>query len=188
MAENKTGRYRKVEIDESLFVSIGEDDIEAFETLYHLTERTMYAYILSIVKNHDDTLDILQDTYLKIRSAAHLYKPMGKPLAWMFTIARNLSLSKLRLENRMADMENLDMENSLQFSYVTDPEDRIVLMAALKVLAEDERKIILLHAVSGMKHREIAENVGIPLSTALSKYHRGLKKLRKYLQDKGGVR
>lgn len=177
-------RYKKVQIDESLFERIGQDDLEAFETLYHITERTMYAYILSLVKSHDDALDILQESYLKIRSAAHLYKPLGKPLAWMFTIARNLSISKLRLQSRMADTENLDMENSIQFSYVSDPEDKIVLMTALKILSEEERKIIFLHAVSGMKHREIAESFGIPLSTALSKYYRGLKKLRKYLQDR----
>lgn len=186
MPEDKQSGYKKVQIDEYLFERIGQDDMEAFETLYHITERAMYAYILSLIKSHDDALDILQETYLKIRSAAHLYKPLGKPLAWMFTIARNLSISKIRLQSRMADTKDLDMENSIQFSYVADPEDKMVLMAALKILSEEERKIIFLHAVSGMKHKEIAENVGIPLSTALSKYHRGLKKLRKYLQGKGG--
>ena len=42
--------------------------------------------------------------------------------------------------------------------------------------------MILLHAVSGLKHREIAELLEIPLATALSKYHRGLKKLRTKLE------
>jgi RNA polymerase sigma-70 factor (ECF subfamily) len=75
------------------------------------------------------------------------------------------------------------LENSLQFSYVTDPEDKLVLETTLEILAEDERQIVLLHAVSGMKHKEIAKNLGIPLSTALSKYHRALKKLKENLKE-----
>ena len=89
-AGNNPKQRKSTDIDEKLFEQIGQDDMEAFETLYIITERTMYAYILSLVKNHEDALDIMHDTYLKVRSAAHLYKPMGKPLAWMFTIAKIL--------------------------------------------------------------------------------------------------
>ena len=179
---SKTSR-KQLNIDESLFERIGKDDMDAFESLYALTERTLYAYILSIVRNHEDTLDILQETYLKIRSAAHLYMPMGKPLAWMFTIARNLYLSKVRSDQRHSFLESDAIENNIQFSYVSDYEDRIVLEKTLAILSEDERQIVLLHAVSGMKHKEIAQNLGIPLSTALSKYHRALKKLKENLKE-----
>lgn len=174
---------RQLNIDESLFERIGNDDMDAFESLYTLTERTLYAYILSIVRNHEDTLDILQETYLKIRSAAHLYMPMGKPLAWMFTIARNLYLSKVRSDQRYSILESDAIENNIQFSYVSDHEDKIVLEKTLEILSEDERQIVLLHAVSSMKHKEIAQNLGIPLSTALSKYHRALKKLKENLKE-----
>ncbi len=174
---------RQLNIDESLFEKIGNDDMDAFETLYNITERIMYAYILSIVRNHEDTLDILQETYLKIRAASHLYKPMGKPLAWMFTIAKNLHLSNIRSEKRYSYEGTIELENNLKFSYVTDPEDKIVLEATLAILAEDERQIVLLHAVSGLKHKEIAKSIGIPLSTALSKYHRALKKLKENLKE-----
>ena len=58
------------------------------------------------------------------------------------------------------------------------PEDRQLLQQALAGLGEEERRIILLHAVAGLKHREIAQLLEKPLSTVLSKYHRGLGKLR----------
>jgi RNA polymerase sigma-70 factor (ECF subfamily) len=61
----------------------------------------------------------------------------------------------------------------------------MVLQAALTILDIEEREIILLHAISGFKHREIAGNLGISLGTVLSKYHRGLNKLRKYLKEQG---
>ena len=172
---------KEIYIDEKLFKKIGNNDMEALEDLYNLTERTLYAYVLSIVKNHDETLDLMQETYLKIMSAAHLYKPMGKPLAWMFTIAKNLYLSKIRKEKREINMDSIEMEDDTKFSYVTDRDDRMVLETALNILTEEERQIILLHAVSGMKHKEIAESLELKLSTTLSKYHRALKKVKEYL-------
>lgn len=164
---NSTGndlRNRKsIDIDEKLFEQIGEGNMEAFEQLYTITERTLYAFVLSLVKNHDDTLDIMQDTYLKIRAAAHLYKPMGKPLAWIFTIAKNITRNKQNSNKRIVESDTLRLENRSDFSYVSEPIDKIVLELALSILSEEERSIVLLHAVSGLKHREIASNLGIPL-------------------------
>ncbi|MDR7870762.1 MAG: RNA polymerase sigma factor [Tissierellaceae bacterium] len=182
--QTQSSYSKSIIIDESLFKRIGNNEMEAFEELYKITERTLYAYVLSIVKNHDETLDIMQETYMKIMASAHLYKPMGKPLAWIFTIAKNLYLSKLRKDKKVLNMESNEMSNDLRFSYVTDNEDKIVLEAALDILSEDERKIVLLYAVSGLKHREIAESIGLTLSTTLSKYYRALKKLRKHISEK----
>ena len=63
-----------------------------------------------------------------------------------------------------------------------DADERIVLQQALGSLAEEERRIVLLHAVTGMKHREIAALLELPLPTVLSKYHRALKKMRSTLE------
>ncbi|WP_414151282.1 RNA polymerase sigma factor [Acetobacterium carbinolicum] len=172
---------KKINIDEAIFTRIAAGDMVAFEEFYRQTERTVYAFVLSTLKNHDDALDVVQDTYLKIRAAAHLYKPMGKPMAWVFTIARNLSVSKIRNKQKNDSITLTDMENDLNFSYVSDAEDRLVLQTALKILSSEETEIILLHAISGFTHREIAKSLEMKLSTVLSKYHRGLKKLKKYL-------
>lgn len=177
---------KKIVIDENLFAKIGDGDPSAFAELYHLTEKTIYAYLLSILRNHDLAQDIMQETYLKIRSAAHLYQPQGKPLAWIFTIARNLALIEFRSQKRYVNAEYSFMENDLNFSYVSDNDDKYVLQGALEVLNERERAVILLYAVSGLKHREIASNLSMPLSTVLSLYHRGLKKLKKYLVEGRG--
>jgi RNA polymerase sigma-70 factor (ECF subfamily) len=173
------------DLDETLFFKIAENDMEAFETFYRQTERTLYAFILSIIKNHDEALDLLQDTYLKVRASAHLYKPMGKPMAWVFTIARNLTISRIRKQTKTDNGQVTEIENDLNFSYISDPEDRLVLTTALEILNEEEREVILLHAISGFTHRELAENLDLPISTVLSKYHRGLKKLKKHLLEKG---
>ena len=62
------------------------------------------------------------------------------------------------------------------------PEDRALLEQALGTLEEQARRIVLLHAVTGLKHREIAQLLELPLATVLSKYHRALKKLKAQLE------
>ncbi len=59
----------------------------------------------------------------------------------------------------------------------------MVLKAALDILKEDERQIVLLHASAGLKHREIAADLQMPLATVLSKYNRAMKKLKQYLRE-----
>lgn len=175
----------QAKIDENLILRIGQDDRDALEELYCLTERSLYSYVLAMVRNPYDTQDIVQDTYLKIRAAAHLYEPQGKPMAWIFTIARNLSMNQLNAGKRQIYPEEGQMENDLQYSYIEDPTDRLVLEAAFKILKEQERQIIFLHLVAGMKHREIARLLHQPLSTVLSCYNRALKKLRVHMSEGG---
>lgn len=183
--EDKPEDHRKkIEIDEELFLRLAKEDMSALDELYSLTERTMYAYAVSLTKDHQTSLDLIQDTYVKILSSAHLYKPMGKPLAWMFTIARNLHYSNIKKEKRSIRMKPEDVLDDKRFSYITEMDDRVVLEGVLSLLTEEEREIVMLHAVSGMKHREIAEGLGLKLSTTLSKYNRALKKLRNYLKER----
>ena len=54
----------------------------------------------------------------------------------------------------------------------------MVLSSVLEKLSDDERQVVMLHAISGLKHREIAEMLGIPQATVISKYNRALGKLR----------
>ncbi|MEG0616086.1 MAG: RNA polymerase sigma factor [Oscillospiraceae bacterium] len=176
-------KIHQQKIDETLFVRIGNDDKDALEELYLFTQRAVSALVLSILKDPYATQDIVQDTYLKVRSAAHLYIPQGKPLAWIFTIAKNLAFSYLRQNSKMISNEEMP-DNDLRYSCVTDTTDRLVLKTALDILDDSERQIIFLHLISGITHREIAASLALPISTVLSRYHRALKKLKKHLTDK----
>ena len=72
-------------------------------------------------------------------------------------------------------------EVELAFPATDTQDDALALREAMTVLSEEERQIVLLHAVSGMKHRELSELLELPLSTVLSKYARALAKLKKAL-------
>ena len=176
-------RPRELTIDDSLLIGVADGNKQAFTKLYCMAGESVYAYALSILKNPTDAEDVLQDTFLKIRAAAHLYKPMGKPLAWVLTITRNICLMKLRQKKNLSVFPLENVDEPAELNQIADLEDRLVLQTALRTLAEDECQIIILHAVTGWKHREIAQQLGMPLSTVLSKYRRGLKKLQAELEE-----
>ena len=60
-------------------------------------------------------------------------------------------------------------------------ENKAAIRACMERLSDEERQIVVLHAVSGFKHREIASLLSLALPTVLSKYNRAIKKLRAYL-------
>ncbi|MCR5796158.1 MAG: sigma-70 family RNA polymerase sigma factor [Solobacterium sp.] len=172
------------ESEDALLQRIAAGDSEAFACLYSRMHRAVFAYSLSLLKNKEDAEEVMQDCFLKIRSAAHLYRPQGKGQAWIFTIARNLSRMKLRERQKTVHVPAEDMDHKLVFEPDTDISLRLTLETAMKVLNEQDHQIIVLHALSDMRFRDIARIMEMPLATVLSKYHRGLKKLRKELEGR----
>lgn len=72
--------------DEKLLLRVAQGDKEAFQRLYQNTDKTIYGFILSILRNPQDAEEIMQETYLKIWTSAAGYKSQGKPLAWMLPL------------------------------------------------------------------------------------------------------
>ena len=172
-----------IQLDESLFPRIAAEDQAAFCELYETCSSAVFAYALSILRNRTDAEDAMQDTFLKIRSAAHLYQPQGKPMAWVFTITKNICLMMYRKRSHIVQIPDGPVEPDLGLDQIEDALDRITLEKAFTVLPEDVCQIVMLHAVSGMKHREIASLLRMPLSTVLSKYRRGIKRLQLELEE-----
>ena len=167
---------------EDCIARIAGGDKDALADLYNRTRPAVYGFALSIVKNAHDAEDILHDACLQVWNAAGGYRRQGKPMAWLLTVARNLAL--MRLRERGKTQELTDEEWSALPARAPDvtTEDRHVLRAALSVLSEQERQVVMLHAVTGLKHREIAQLLELPLATVLSKYRRALKKLNLLLE------
>ena len=173
-----------VVLDE-LIQRVAAQDSEALAELYHRVSPAVYGFALSLLKNTHDAEDVLHDSFLNIYSAAGSYKGSGKPMAWILTIARNLCLQKLREHRRTADIPMEDWEPYLAAKEGLSMEDRLILHGCMELLSEKDRQIVILHAVAGFKHREIAHLLRMPLATVLSKYNRALKKLNTYLTQGG---
>lgn len=168
---------------DNYILGIAKGDKEALAGLYESTHTAVYGFALSLCKNVPDAEDVLQDVFVQIWNAAEQYTPAGKPMAWIFTVTRNLALLCLRQKNKMIPFSAEDLQEHLEEISQVTSDDRIVLEALLKSLQDTERQILVLHALSGMKHREIASLLQIPLPTVLSKYHRAVKKLGKIMKE-----
>ncbi|MCD7830025.1 MAG: sigma-70 family RNA polymerase sigma factor [Clostridiales bacterium] len=176
------GSHTHPAVDDHLIQRVAEGDHDALHTLYESVAKNVYGFALSITKNTHDAEDVLQETILAVYHKAADYQGRGKPMAWIFTIARNFSLMKLREHQKTTSLEDNEILNSASYSHIDSAELRMTLQAVLRLLDSQEQQIVMLHAVEGMKNREIAEIMQLPLNTVLSKYHRSIKKLRKHLE------
>ena len=95
--------------DEKLLLRVAEGDKAAFQQLYQNTDKTIYGFILSILRNPQDSEEVMQELYLKVWTSAGSYQSQGKPLAWMFTIARNLCYMRFRDQKHEADIGLSDL-------------------------------------------------------------------------------
>lgn len=167
---------------EKTLLQIAAGERDALEQLYHQTRAAVYGMALSILKNPHDAQDVAQDTFVRVWECAPQYCAKGSPMAWILTIARNLALTKLRRDGRHVELDEAQWEAIPADAPNVTPEDRCLLQTALAALSDEERQVVLLHALTGLKHREIAALLEMPLATVLSKYHRALKKLREFMK------
>ena len=165
-----------------LLTRVAAGEQEALGELYHRTRSAVYALALSILKNAHDAQDVTQDTFVRVWDSAPQYRAQGSPMAWILTIARNLARMKLRQGTRQVELDEEQWEAIPADAPGITPEDRHLLQEALSVLNDEERRVVLLHAVSGLKHREIAALLELSLAAVLSKYHRALKKLKVFME------
>ena len=167
---------------EEFLKQVALGDREAFHQLYLETGRSVYSFILSILKNPQDAQDMTQDVFVQIWERGEQYRPTGSPMGWILTICRNLCLMQLRNADRRENLNDEEWNAIPDRETGLPQEEKLLLQDTLAVLGEEERRLVLLHAVTGLKHREIAGLLEMPLSTVLSKYHRALKKMRVYLK------
>ena len=167
---------------EGLLLDLAAGDREALAQVYRRTRAAVYAVALSFLKDAHEAQDVTQDVFVRIWESAPAYRPQGSPMAWIMTIARNLSLMKLREKRKLVELDQEEWNAIPAEAPSVTTEDRALLQEALTILTDEERQILLLHAVSDLKHREIAQVLELPLSTVLSKYHRSLKKLRNHMK------
>lgn len=167
---------------ERLLSGVAAGDCNALEDLYGRTRTAVYGLALSYLKNPQDAQDMTQDVFVQIWERGEQYRPMGSPMGWILTICRNLCLMQLRNADRRENLNDEEWNAIPDRETGLPQEEKLLLQDTLAVLGEEERRLVLLHAVTGLKHREIAGLLEMPLSTVLSKYHRALKKMRVYLK------
>ncbi len=158
-----------------------QGDEQAFEDIYNDTRRGLFAFILSICRNYHTAEDMMQTAYIRLRTSIASYKAGGNAYAWLYTIAKNATLTEMK---RLKRETPVDMDDpSSQYGWYTMNEVGAPVTAVMnRVLSENERQIVTLHIISGFKHREIAEILQKPLGTVLWTYNNALAKLKRAIE------
>lgn len=165
-------------LDECIAKIANNKSADALSDLYRETSTAVFGYALSILKNRHDAEDVMHDLYVQIYQSAEQYKSSGKPMAWILTITRNLCMQKFRRDSKVIDLPSDDWEMYLESKEGMSVEEKLIIRKCMSSLPTEDLQIVVLHAVAGYKIKEIAEMLGLPLSTVLSKHSRALKKLR----------
>lgn len=169
------------ELDDFIAALAG-GDMSAMTPLYQAASAGVYAFALSVLKNSQDAQDVLHDTFVSVYTGAGSYRSSGKPMAWIMTIAKNHCYKLLRQQQKTTGLSLEDWKDDPSLVTYMGSDNKLLLMHCMKTLSDRERQIVVLHAVSGFKHWEIASMLSLPLPTVLSKYNRAIKKLRVQLE------
>lgn len=127
-------------------------------------------FIKSKVKNDQIVDDLIQETFIKVHSNKNKLRDHSKIKSWLFTIARNTVYDYLK-ENK----QTTDFVKEQIYEETNDHSEKDCLPELINRLPEKYRKPLLLSDVKGFKQKQIAEQLGIPLSTVKSQIQRARK-------------
>jgi len=182
--------------DQELVTRFLDGDKGSLEALIQRHKNRVYTYILLIVRKQALAEDIFQETFIKVIKSLQdgKYKDNGKFLSWVMRIAHNLIIDHFRKEKQMNMVSNDDYEtsvfNSKKFSEETI-EDLMVfnqictdVRTLIDELPDDQKEVVLLRHYGGLSFKEIAEQTGVSINTALGRMRYALINLRKIITDK----
>jgi RNA polymerase sigma-70 factor (ECF subfamily) len=151
-------------------------DRDAFAAVYQALKRPVYTICYRITQSRETAEDITHDVFIKLfRSPPDA--SVKNVRAWIFQMARNLSIDALRKESRRSDRDApIEIEDPYPHLDL-----RMDIEAALGNLSCDEREILTLHLNAALNFREISHIIGLSLPATYRRYRNALKLLQKAL-------
>jgi RNA polymerase sigma-70 factor (ECF subfamily) len=152
----------------------------------------LYHVALRLTRNRAEAEDVVQEAFLRAFRSFHRFNPGTNCRAWLFTILRNVFLNRVRTQGREileAETGGLDQVEAMNDTTVArNPEEQFLqtmlhgdVDRALATLPLLFRETVMLVDIEGLTYREVAEVVGCPIGTVMSRLSRGRALLRRAL-------
>lgn len=159
---------------------------QAFQQLLSVYQRPLYNHIRNIVLNHDDTDDVLQNTFIKIFQHLKSFKGDSKLFSWMYRIATNEALTFLKQKSKLSGISSETLQikslDSLEADVFFDGNDiQLKLQKAIAMLPEKQQLIFKMKYFEELKYEEISEILGTSVGGLKASYHIAVKKIEAYV-------
>jgi RNA polymerase sigma-70 factor (ECF subfamily) len=185
---------RKDKISDSILVHDYINGKEAsLAILINRHKQRLYGFIYSKIQDKDLTEDVFQDTFIKVIRTLKKgnYNEEGKFLPWVMRIAHNLVIDYFRKNNRMPSFQNTDEFDI--FSVLHDGslnvEKKIIqeqiyddVRELINELPEEQKEVLVMRMYKDMSFKEISENTGVSINTALGRMRYALINMRKLIE------
>lgn len=184
---------------ENLMRRVQRGDMDAFEEIIRRFRRRVFRVISSHVRNPEDAMEVLQDTFLKVYTARKSWDGRFSFSGWLYRIAINASIDRYRRSDRLKttpleDVLESQLENSSTKPPANSPlgglaegERRRLLEEAVRRLPERQREVVSLRYFGEMSLDEIAAVLSCPLGTVKSNLHKAVMSLKNLLLREEGV-
>ncbi len=170
-------------------------DPKAFDAIVDAWAPRLYGFVSRLSGSRRNAEELVQEVFLRVVSSIASYQHQGRFDAWLFQIARHVVLDAWRKQRREPVIESGDQLNtgcsSIRESdrqtepakLVEDSEALDQLQSCMNKLPDREREVVLLRHFGQLSYADIASLLEIPLGTALARAHRGLGKLRQWMES-----
>jgi len=169
-------------------------DAPAFEFLYHLHSRRVYALCLRMVNNPADAEDLMQEAFLQLFRKIGTFRGESAFSTWLHRMTVNVVLMRLRKKSlpvtSLEETTEPDEETGGPRKDVGAPDlrlsgavDRVNLERSVEKLPPGYRTVFVLHDVQGFEHNEIADIMGCSVGNSKSQLHKARTRLRELLQE-----
>jgi RNA polymerase sigma-70 factor (ECF subfamily) len=170
--------FREVE-DRDLVAGARRKDVEAYNLLVSRWERRVFNYLLRLVRDREDALDLSQDVFLKAYQSLGKLEDAARFGPWLYRIAHNEAFSLLRKRRPTDGLPEPASEPSRFRMFPV--ELSVAVEGALSQLSDDQREAVVLKVYQGFKFEEIAAALDCPVSTVKSRLYTALDILKEAL-------
>ncbi len=174
------------ETEEALVARARTGDREAFGLLVHAYLPRLYRVAYGVVRNGEEAADIAQDAFVRAYRAIRRFDPSRPVFPWLYQITRNLALNRIaRVRNREGTLEidSLVAPGKGPEDAVEADDECARIRRAVARLPEQHRLVIELNHFQECSYRDMAEILGIPVGTVMSRLYHARKRLRTVLEE-----
>lgn len=159
----------------------------AFEAIVNAYSRQLYWQIHHLLQNHDDTDDVLQNTFIKAWKGINSFKGDAALFTWLYRIAYNESITFLKQRRQMTSIDDEDFVEQPNFvadEYFDGNETEQVLMQAVSTLPAKQRQVFCMKYFEDKKYEEISSIVGTSIGALKASYHIAVEKITNFVKSK----